>query len=76
MAWRTVDGVEYLTRYTQVDGKKQARSLGRRSSQTEAQMEQFEKTVLRARRTCRRTLPGRSAARAAADCIRFIRSRR
>ena len=50
MAWRTVDGVEYLTRYTQVDGKKQGRSLGRRSPETEAQMEQFDSTVLKARR--------------------------
>jgi hypothetical protein len=50
MGWRTVDGVEYLTRYTQVDGKKQGRSLGRRSPETEAIMEQFDSTVLKARR--------------------------
>ena len=46
---RTVDGVEYLTRYTQEDGKK-GRSLGRRSPETEAQMAHFENTVLKARR--------------------------
>jgi hypothetical protein len=50
MGWRTVDGVEYLTRYTQEDGKKKGRSLGRRSPETEAQMEQFDSTVLKARR--------------------------
>jgi hypothetical protein len=50
MGWRTVDGVEYLTRYTQADGKKQGRSLGRRSPETEAIMEQFDSTVLKARR--------------------------
>jgi hypothetical protein len=49
MGWRTVDGVEYLTRYTQEDGKK-GRSLGRRSPETEAQMAHFENTVLKARR--------------------------
>jgi len=50
MGWRTVDGVEYLTRYTQEDGKKKSRTLGRRSPETEAQMEQFDSTVLKARR--------------------------
>lgn len=50
MGWRTVDGVEYLTRYTQEDGRKKGRSLGRRSPETEAQMEQFDSTVLKARR--------------------------
>lgn len=50
MAWRTVDGVEYLTRYTQENGKKKGRSLGRRSPETEAIMEQFDSTVLKARR--------------------------
>jgi hypothetical protein len=50
MAWRTVDGVEYLTRYTQENGRKKGRSLGRRSPETEAIMEQFDSTVLKARR--------------------------
>lgn len=50
MGWRTVDGVEYLTRYTQENGKKKGRSLGRRSPETEAIMEQFDSTVLKARR--------------------------
>ena len=50
MGWRTVDGVEYLTRYTQENGKKKGRSLGRRSPETEARMEQFDSTVLKARR--------------------------
>jgi hypothetical protein len=50
MAWRTVDGVEYLTRYTQENGKKKGRSLGRRSPETEAIFEQFDSTVLTARR--------------------------
>ncbi|MFC7699502.1 hypothetical protein ACFQX9_22735 [Bradyrhizobium sp. GCM10028915] len=50
MGWRTVDGVEYLTRYTQENSKKKGRSLGRRSPETEAIMEQFESTVLKARR--------------------------
>jgi hypothetical protein len=50
MAWRMVDGVEYLTRYTQENGRKKGRSLGRRSPETEAVMEQFDSTVLKARR--------------------------
>jgi hypothetical protein len=50
MGWKTVDGVKYLTRYTQEDGKKKGRSLGRRSPETEARMEQFDSTVLKARR--------------------------
>lgn len=50
MGWRTVDGVEYLTRYTQENGRKKGRSLGRRSAETEAIMEQFDSTVLQARR--------------------------
>lgn len=50
MGWRTVDGVEYLTRYTQENGKKRGRSLGRRSPETEAIMERFDSTVLKARR--------------------------
>lgn len=50
MGWRTVDGVEYLTRYTHEDGKKKGRSLGRRGPETEALMEQFDSTVLKARR--------------------------
>lgn len=50
MGWRTVDGVEYLTRYTQENGKKKGRSLGRRSPETEAIMERFDSTVLKARR--------------------------
>jgi hypothetical protein len=50
MGWRGVDGVEYLTRYTQEDGKKKGRSLGRRSPETEAQMDHFDSTVLKARR--------------------------
>lgn len=53
MGWRTVDGVEYLTRYTHEDGKKRGRSLGRRSPETEALMEKFDSTVLQARRVRR-----------------------
>jgi hypothetical protein len=50
MGWRTVDGVEYLTRYFQENGKKRGRSLGRRSPETEAWFEEFDSTVLKARR--------------------------
>jgi hypothetical protein len=50
MGWRTVDGVEYLTRYFQENGKKKGRSLGRRSPETEAWFEEFDSTVLKARR--------------------------
>ncbi|MDH2403251.1 hypothetical protein QCM77_25370 [Bradyrhizobium sp. SSUT18] len=50
MGWRTVDGVEYLTRYTQEGGKKKGRSLGRRGPETEKIFEQFDSTVLKARR--------------------------
>ena len=50
MGWKTVDGVEYLTRYFQEDGKKKGRSLGRRSPETEAWFEEFDSTVLKARR--------------------------
>ena len=53
MGWRTVDGVEYLTRYTHEHGKKKGRSLGRRSPATEAQLAHFENTVLRARQILR-----------------------
>ena len=53
MGWRTVDNVEYLTRYTQENGRKKGRSLGRRSPETEAIMAQFESTVLKARRVRR-----------------------
>jgi hypothetical protein len=49
MAFRKVGGVDYLTRYTQEDGKKKARSLGRRSPETEAILKRFEETTLRAR---------------------------
>ncbi|MET4278495.1 MULTISPECIES: hypothetical protein [unclassified Bradyrhizobium] len=49
MAWRTVDGVEYLTRYTRQDGKQKVKSRGRRSPETDAIFEQFESTVLKAR---------------------------
>ncbi len=51
MGWRKVDGVDYLTRYTQENGKKKGRSLGRRGPETEAQLAEFENTVLKARRT-------------------------
>jgi len=50
MAWRMIDGIEYLTRYTREDGKQKVKSLGRRSPETEAQFGQFESTVLKARR--------------------------
>lgn len=50
MGWKTVDGVEYLTRYFQENGKKKGRSLGRRSPETEAWFEEFDSTVLKARR--------------------------
>ncbi|MGL9620219.1 hypothetical protein QRQ56_19560 [Bradyrhizobium sp. U531] len=53
MAWRTVDGIEYLTRYTRQDGKQKVKSLGRRTPETEAIFEQFESTVLKARRVRR-----------------------
>jgi hypothetical protein len=58
MAWRMVDGIEYLTRYTQENGKKKGRSLGRRSPETEATMEQFDSTVLKARRLRRELREG------------------
>lgn len=50
MGWRQTDGVDYLTRYTQENGKKKGRSLGRRSPETEAQLAEFKNTVLKARR--------------------------
>jgi hypothetical protein len=50
MAWRKIDGIEYLTRYTREDGKQKVRSLGPRSPENEAIFEQFESTVLKARR--------------------------
>ncbi|MBW7974598.1 hypothetical protein [Bradyrhizobium sp. BR 10289] len=53
MAWRTVDGIEYLTRYTREDGKQKVKSLGRRTPETEAIFAQFESTVLKARRVRR-----------------------
>lgn len=53
MGWRTVDGIEYLTRYAQVDGRKTANSLGRRNPKTEAQYAHFENTTLKARRILR-----------------------
>jgi hypothetical protein len=50
MGWRTVKGVEYLTRYTQEDGRKKGRSLGRRGPETEAMLKNFEETTGKARR--------------------------
>ena len=45
MQWKLVGGVEYLTRYRPdaQSGKKVARSLGRRSPETERQYDQFFK---------------------------------
>jgi len=51
MSFRDVKGVDYLTRWYHEDGKKKGQSLGRRSPATEAQLAQFENTVLKARRT-------------------------
>jgi hypothetical protein len=53
MSWRTVKGVEYLTRWYQEDGKKKGKSLGRRSPETEATLKEFEDTTLKARRVLR-----------------------
>jgi hypothetical protein len=51
MSFRDVKGVQYLTRWRHEDRKKKGQSLGRRSPQTEAQLAEFENTVLKARRT-------------------------
>jgi hypothetical protein len=51
MSFRDVKGVDYLTRWRHEDGKKKGQSLGRRSAETEAQLAEFENTVLKARRT-------------------------
>jgi hypothetical protein len=50
MGWKTVKGAEYLVRYSQgEDGKKQFRSYGRRSPETEKRYDHFLKTEGNAR---------------------------
>jgi hypothetical protein len=51
MSFRDVKGVDYLTRWYHEDGKKKGQSLGRRGPATEAQLAEFQNTVLKARRT-------------------------
>src|ERR1700737_3051955 len=50
MGWRTVKGVEYLTRYYQENGKKRGKSLGGGSLETERMLKQFKETTLNAPR--------------------------
>lgn len=53
MAWRKIDGIEYLTRYTRENGRQKVKSMGRRSPETEAIFNDFDSTVLTARRVRR-----------------------